>query len=327
MRKKISSDQIAELAQVSQSTVSRAFDPDSNVSAKTRKKVLDIANEFNYKPNALARGLITNKSKLIGIAMKEKQNPFYYEVLSLFTQKLKDHGFSVLFVHTENEEIQQKEIAKFWEYNVEAIIVTDAFLSSDLVKKLKNANIPVILFNRENEDLQCNTVSSDNIYASQSIAKYFYNKKHKKILYVSGNHNTSTNRDRFYGFNSFFKQKNEEIEVIKGDYTFETAYQLTLDYLKAGNIPDAIFGANDITALGVLEAVKEIGLNIPDEVEIIGFDDIKMASWPNYQLTTWSQPLETMVNETIKILLKGDLNTNRRIKIKGNFKFRSTTSN
>lgn len=97
--------------------------------------------------------------------------------------------------------------------------------------------------------------------------------------------------------------------------------------MKAGNIPDAIFGANDITALGVLEAVKEIGLNIPDEVEIIGFDDIKMASWPNYQLTTWSQPLETMVNETIKILLKGDLNTNRRIKIKGNFKFRSTTSN
>ncbi|WP_436874902.1 substrate-binding domain-containing protein [Mammaliicoccus lentus] len=126
---------------------------------------------------------------------------------------------------------------------------------------------------------------------------------------------------------AFLNKKNEEIEVIKGDYTFETAYQLTLDYLKAGNIPDAIFGANDITALGVLEAVKEIGLNIPDEVEIIGFDDIKMASWPNYQLTTWSQPLETMVNETIKILLKGDLNTNRRIKIKGNFKFRSTTSN
>ncbi|PKI21266.1 LacI family transcriptional regulator [Staphylococcus succinus] len=327
MRKKISSEKIAELANVSQSTVSRAFDPKSSVSAKTRKKVLDVANEFNYKPNALARGLITNKSKLIGIAMKEKQNPFYYEVLSLFTQKLKEYGFSVLFVYTENEQIQQEEIAKFWEYNVEAIIITDAFLSSEMVKKLKNANIPVILFNREDEDLQCNSVSSDNIYASQSIAQYFYDKKFKKILYVSGKKNTSTNRDRFYGFNSFFEQKNQKIDVIESDFTFESAYQLTLEYLKDGNHPNAIFGANDITALGVLEAVKEMKLNIPDDVEIVGFDDIKMASWPNNQLTTWSQPLEIMVNETIKILLEGNLLTNRRIKIKGDFKFRKTTSN
>lgn len=195
--------------------MSRAFDPDSNVSAKTRKKVLDITNEFNYKPNALARGLITNKSKLIGIAMKEKQNPFYYEVLSLFTQKLKDHGFSVLFVHTENEEIQQEEIAKFWEYNVEAIIVTDAFLSSDLVKKLKNANIPVILFNRENEDLQCNTVSSDNIYASQSIAKYFYNKKHKKFYMFRVTITLLLTEIDFMVLIAFLNKKMKKLKLLK----------------------------------------------------------------------------------------------------------------
>lgn len=327
MSKKISSKKIAELANVSQSTVSRAFDPKSGVSTETRKKVLDIADEFNYKPNALARGLITNKSKLVGIAMKEKQNPFYYEALSLFTQKLRGYGFSVLFMYTENEEIQQEEIAKFWEYNVEAIIVTDALLSSDMVKKLKNANIPVVLFNREDEDLQCNSVSSDNIYASQAIAQYFYNKNFGKILYVSGKNNTSTNRDRFYGFNSFFEKKKKKIDVIEGDFTFETAYQLTLDYLKEGNRPNGIFGANDITALGILEATKEMKINVPDDIEIIGFDDIKMASWPNNQLTTWSQPLDLMVNETIKILLEGNLIKNKRIKIKGDFKFRKTTSN
>ncbi|WP_259339153.1 LacI family DNA-binding transcriptional regulator [Staphylococcus xylosus] len=327
MCKKISSEKIAELANVSQPTVSRAFNPESNISEKTRQKILNIAREWNYKPNALARGLITNKSKLIGIAMKEKQNPFYYEVLSIFTKKLKEYGFSVLFVYTENEEIQQDEIEKFWEYNVEAIVITDALLSSHIVKKLKNAQIPVVLFNREDDSSQCNSVSSDNIYASKSIAKYYFEKGFKKILYISGETNTSTNRDRFYGFNEFFKHYNIKIDVIEGDFTFETAYQKTLAYLKKGDLPNGIFGANDITALGALEATKELSFNVPDDIEIIGFDDIKMASWPNNQLTTWSQPINQMVEETIKILLTEGNIENRRVKIKGELKFRNTTSN
>ncbi|MFQ3709370.1 LacI family DNA-binding transcriptional regulator [Staphylococcus equorum] len=206
-KKNVSAELVAKKANVSQSTVSRVFTPGKSVSEETKQKVLKVANELNYKPNALARGLITNKSKLIGLAMKNKQNPFYHEVLALFTQKLKQFGYSVLFVYTENEEIQQEEINQFLEYNVEAIIITDAVLSSDLVKKLKSSNIPVMLFNRYDENLNCNSVSSDNIFAARSVAEYFYNQGYKQNLYVSGQHNTSTNRDRLHGFRQYFSER------------------------------------------------------------------------------------------------------------------------
>ncbi|MEP9852888.1 LacI family DNA-binding transcriptional regulator [Staphylococcus aureus] len=324
-KKKVSAKVVAKAANVSQSTVSRVFTPGKSVSETTKQKVLKVANELNYKPNALARGLITNKSKLIGIAMKEKQNPFYQEALSLFTQKLKQFGYSVLFVYTENEEIQQDEINQFIEYHVEAIIITDAVLSSDLVKKLKSSNIPVILFNRYDESLNCNSVSSDNIYAARSVAEYFYNQGYQKNLYVSGQANTSSNRDRLFGYKKFFNEKGQDIEVIEGDFTFEKAYESTLSYLKEGNKPNSIFGANDITALGSLEAVKKMGIKVPNEIEIIGFDDIRMASWPNNQLSTWTQPLHQMIDETIHILLKGNLEDIEQVKLKGKLNFRKTT--
>ncbi|MFG0935083.1 LacI family DNA-binding transcriptional regulator, partial [Staphylococcus sp. 231237_7MaSpsaltlick] len=237
-KKKISAEDVARLAKVSQSTVSRVFSPGKSVSENTRKRVMKVADELNYKPNALARGLITNKSKLIGIAMKNKQNPFYHEVLSLFTQKLKNFGYSVLFVYTENEEIQQEEINQFIEYNVESIIITDAVLSSELVKKLKSSNIPVILFNRYDETLNCNSVSSDNYFAAKSIAKYFFDKGYTNNLYVSGPSNTSTNRDRLYGFKEYFKENGQDIDIIEGDFSFETAYQKALSYFKIGKKPE-----------------------------------------------------------------------------------------
>ncbi|WP_460875770.1 LacI family DNA-binding transcriptional regulator [Staphylococcus sp. Mo2-1] len=324
-KKNVSAELVAKKANVSQSTVSRVFTPGKSVSEETKQKVLKVANELNYKPNALARGLITNKSKLIGLAMKNKQNPFYHEVLALFTQKLKQFGYSVLFVYTENEEIQQEEINQFIEFNVEAIIITDAVLSSDLVKKLKSSNIPVMLFNRYDETLNCNSVSSDNIFATRSVAEYFYNQGYKHNLYVSGQHNTSTNRDRLYGFRQYFSEKKQDIDVVEGDFTFETAYKATLKYLKDGNRPRGIFGANDITALGVLEAVKKMNIEVPNEIEVIGFDDIRMASWPNHQLSTWSQPLNEMIDETIEILLKDNLDEIEQRKLKGKFKFRKTT--
>jgi len=324
-KKKISAEDVARLAKVSQSTVSRVFSPGKSVSENTRKKVMEVADELNYKPNALARGLITNKSKLIGIAMKNKQNPFYHEVLSLFTQKLKNFGYSVLFVYTENEEIQQEEINQFIEYNVESIIITDAVLSSELVKKLKSSNIPVILFNRYDETLNCNSVSSDNYFAAKSIAKYFFDKGYINNLYVSGPSNTSTNRDRLYGFKEYFKEKGQDIDIIEGDFSFETAYQKALSYFKKGKKPEGVFGANDITALGILEAAKKMNFDIPKDMEVIGFDDIKMAAWPNNQLTTWAQPLDQMINKTINILINGDFKKVEQIKLKGKIKFRNTT--
>lgn len=318
---------VARLAKVSQSTVSRVFTPGTSVSEKTREKVLEAANKLNYRPNALARGLIKRKTNMVGLAMKDIQNPFYHEVLGMFSQKLRGKGYNILFLYTENEEIQQEEINHFLEYNVEGIIVTDALLSSNLVSKIHDNNIPVILFNRYHKDIPCNSVSSDNISASKEIASYLYEKGLRDIVYITGRKNTSTNRDRQKGFTEFFDEKGIDITVLEGNYTYEKSYNLTKKMIENGHRPEAIFGANDITAIGALDALKDQTIAVPEETIVIGFDDIKMANWPSYQLTTWMQPIEEMVDQTIDLLInQQDKENPKTIKVKGKFIHRGTTN-
>ncbi len=327
MQKKIvSAWDVARLANVSQSTVSRVFTPGASVAEKTRKRVLQAADELNYRPNALARGLIKQKTNIVGLAMKDIQNPFYHEVLGMFSQKLRAKGYTVLFLYTENEEIQQEEINHFLEYNVEGIIVTDALLSSKLVTKIHNNNIPVTLFNRYDKNTPCNSVSSDNSEAAKEIASYLYEKGLSDIVYITGRKNTSTNRDRQKGFTEFLQANKIDVTILEGDYTYEKSFYLTKKMINQGHRPEAIFGANDITAIGALDALKEKKVAVPKETIVIGFDDIKMASWPSYMLSTWVQPIEEMVDKTIHLLLHNDRkNSPRTLKVKGEFIHRNTT--
>ncbi len=324
-KKVVSAWDVARLANVSQSTVSRVFTPGASASEKTKKRVLEAADKLNYRPNALARGLTKQKTNIVGLAMKDIQNPFYHEVLGMFSQKLRKKGYNVLFLYTENEEIQQEEINHFLEYNVEGIIVTDALLSSKLVSKIHNNNIPVILFNRYHKDVPCNSVSSDNIAAAREIASYLYKQDVRDIVYIAGRKNTSTNRDRQKGFTDYFREKNINITILEGNYTYEKSFYLTKNMIEKGHQPEAIFGANDITAIGALDALKEMNIAVPNETMVIGFDDIKMASWPSYNLSTWVQPIEEMVDKTIYLLLKAQYNNPEALKVKGNFIYRSTT--
>lgn len=326
MKKKVvSAAEVAKLANVSQSTVSRVFTPGASVSEKTKEKVLKVANKMNYYPNALARSLITQKTNIIGLAMKDIQNPFYHEVLGAFTKKLRAKGFFILFVYTENEEIQQEEINHFLEYNVEAIIVTDALLSSKLVDQFQDHNIPVIFFNRYDKNSHFNSVICDNINAATEIASYVYNQGYSDIVYITGKVNTSTNRDRQKGFTDFLITKGIDVKILEGNYTYKRSFQMTKELIESDHKPELIFGANDITALGALDALKVKNIQVPDETAVIGFDDIRMSSWPNYSLTTWAQPIEQMIDETIKLLTIHPTEGNESVKVKGHFIRRKTT--
>ncbi|WP_080871999.1 LacI family DNA-binding transcriptional regulator [Oceanobacillus timonensis] len=322
----VSAKDVAKLANVSQSTVSRVFTPGASVSEKVRRKVLEVAEELNYQPNALARGLINKKTNIVGLAMKDIQNPFYHEVLGMFSMKLREQGYNVLFVYTKNEEIQQEEINHFLEYNVEGIIITDALLSSKVVSKIHDNNIPITLFNRYHKDIPCNSVSSDNVRASIEIAAYFYEQGYRDIVYITGKKNTSTNKDRQKGFTEYLKEKNIEATILEGDYTYEKSYYLTKAMIENGHVPEAVFGANDITAIGSLDALREKNISVPDKTAVVGFDNIKMASWPSYMLSTWEQPIEKMVDEAIYLLLHDHkVDSPKAVKLKGQFIHRNTT--
>lgn len=302
-KKQANATEVARLAGVSQSTVSRVFSPGAKVSEKARHRVMEAANELGYRPNALARGLITNKTNIIGLVMGDIKNPFYPEILDKFTKRLYEKGYHVLVIHTENNKIEQDEIAQFLEYNVEGVIVTDVLLSSNVVSHLSANEIPFILFNRYIQNLSCHCVCCDNYSAGKKIAEYLLQQGHLHFAYIAGHMNTSTSRDRERGFRDVLLQKGIDLVVEEGDFTYEGGYRVASRLLKSNHPPDAIFCANDIMALGVIDGAKSLGVSVPQDVSIVGFDDITMTSWPPYSLTTWKQPVEEMIEETISILL------------------------
>lgn len=192
----VTAKDVAKLAGVSQSSVSRVYFEGAKVSKKTREKVLAAAKELGYRPNEFARSLITNRTKIIGLVMKGIQNPFYPQVLKQFTIAFKKLGYSILFVYTNNDEIQKEDIEILLKYNVAGVIITDASLSLKVTEDLKAHRIPLVLFNRKIEGKQFYSVCCNNLIASEKIAEYLIDQGCSDVVYIAGNENTSTSRER-----------------------------------------------------------------------------------------------------------------------------------
>lgn len=302
MKKTVTAKDVAKFAGVSQSSVSRVYFKGAAVSEKTRQKVLAAAEELGYRPNEFARSLITNRTKIIGLVMKGVQNPFYPQVLSLFTSEFKKWGYSVLFVHTNNEEIQDEDVETLLNYNVAGVIITDATMSLKVAKSFKKNEIPLVFFNRKIHTEDFYSVSCNNLSASRQIAEFLILKGSSSMVYLAGNEQTSTSRERERGFTEILSLKEVTYQKYSSDFTYEGGYNTAMEIMKNG-VPSAFFVANDIMALGVLDALRKRGIQIPGQTRVIGFDNIEMASWLAYQLTTWEQPIHKMVEITVNYLL------------------------
>ncbi|MCH4824713.1 LacI family DNA-binding transcriptional regulator [Planococcus halocryophilus] len=303
MKSTINAKDVAKLAGVSQSSVSRVYFEGAKVSKKTREKVLAAAEELGYRPNEFARSLITNRTKIIGLVMKGVQNPFYPQVLTQFTNSFKQHGYSVLFVHTNSDEIQTEDIETLLNYNVAGVVITDATMSLNVAESFKENQIPLVFFNRKLSRSNFYSVCCNNLNAGRAIAQYLIAEGLKNAVYISGNENTSTSLEREQGFSEVLEEHKISYTKYVSDYTYEGGYKTALTISGKGNLPSAFFVANDIMALGVLDALRKQEIQVPEQVKVIGFDNISMSSWPAYELTTWEQPIEKMVEETVNYLL------------------------
>lgn len=302
----VTATEVARLAGVSQSTVSRVFYPnkDKPVSEELRQRVLKAAQMLDYRPNALARGLIMKKTNLIGIVIGDINNSFFSNVLEKLTVKLKHKGFDVLFVHKDDETLKKDEELKFLDYNVAGIIVIDAWLSSNIVDQLIKNEIPVILTYRNIENANCNYIGCDNFTAGYKTAEYFYKHGHRHFAYMMGDEDSSTNKDRQAGYCSFLIEKGIVPYIEKSGYSYESGFEAGYKLFSKQIKIDSLFCADDIMAIGVIDAARRLGLTIGEDISIVGFDDITMASWDPYSLSTWRVPLDNMVNLTIDTLLK-----------------------
>ncbi|MBX6323455.1 MAG: LacI family DNA-binding transcriptional regulator [Rhodospirillaceae bacterium] len=290
---------------VSQATVSRAFTKDASISPEMRRRVMQAAERMGYKPNAMARTLITRRSGIVGIVMGDLTNPFYPEVLELLSKRLRqDNRQTLLFNVPPGEEVDH-ELPLLMQYQVDAVIITSAIISSAMAKLCAARGIPVVLFNRYVPGSGVHAVSCDNYEGGRLIARYLVERGHRRLVYVAGKQNTSTTMDRERGFTDQLAELGLALwgREDATDYTHEQGREAALRLLRGRRRPDAIFFANDIMAIGGLDAIRdEVGMRVPEDVSVVGFDDIQMAGWPSYSLTTVRQPIGAMVEKTAQLL-------------------------
>lgn len=303
--RKPTSIDVAELAGVSQSTVSRSFDPKSPISDETRARVMAAADELGYQPNVIARSLITQKTNIVGIVMaKLAASHFYASVLEQFTHQLQEMGKQVLLLHAPPDRSVDEVLPQVLGYQVDALIIASLTPANEMIDVSNRGGRPVILFNRFVTDTNASVVSCDNVAGGRLAADFLFDAGHKRIAYIAGPEITSTNIMRERGFTDQLRKRGfDDVTREQSDYTYDAGREAIKRLFNRTNPPDAVFCAADIIALGVMDAARyELGIQIPSQLSVIGFDDIPSAKWPAYNLTTIKQPVEKMVNATLELI-------------------------
>ena len=306
---RVTSLQVAQKAGVSQSAVSRVFTPGASASVKTIEKVQKAAAELGYRPNSLARAMVSGKSRIIGLVVAYLNNQFYPEALEKLSKKLQERGYHVLvFMASNSSDNIDTVIEEILDYQVDGIIAASVALSPELSNKCREAGVPLVLFNRAHESPNMSAVTSDNYAGGEKVAKYLISAGYEKIAYLAGWEGASTQRDREAGFMDTLNASGMKL-FSRGFGNFEMAQskKATHEMFKktADHRPDVVFVANDHMALAVMDTLRyELGLKIPEDVAVVGYDDVPAAEWPSYDLTTVRQCSGQMVNITIDILLE-----------------------
>lgn len=303
---KITSVQVAKRAGVSQSAVSRVFTPGASVSKKTADKVKKAAEELGYRPNILARSLITGKSRMIGLVVAYLENYFYPEALEKLSNALQAKGYHVLvFMAQQTSGRIDRVLEEILDYQVDGIVMASVAISSELAARCQAAGVPVVLFNRSQDDEHLSAVTSDNVAGGRKLAEFLVKGGHRRIGYIAGWEGASTQRDREAGFRSGLAEAGVDLFARDvGDFRYEKAQDAARRMFRRQKRPDAVFVANDHMAFAVMDVLRsELGLSVPDDVSVVGFDDVPPAAWPAYDLTTVRQRANQMVAETVQTLL------------------------
>jgi len=302
----VTSQHVARKAGVSQSAVSRVFSEGASASAGMTEKVQKAAEELGYRPNVLARSLITGKSKIIGLIVAYLENQFYPEALEKLSLSLQERGYHVLvFMATLTDDNVDQLLDELLDFQVDGIVMASASMSSDLARRCKKAGVPVVLFNRRQDDDRLSAVTSDNVAGGKKIAEFLIAGEHNRIAHIAGWEGASTQRDRERGFmQALYSAGVSLFDREAGNYHFESTQAAARIMFSKKQIPDAVFVGNDHMALAVMECIRdEFGLRVPEDVSIVGYDDVELAGWPSFSLTTIRQPSNQMVAATVETLM------------------------
>lgn len=307
----VTSIDVAKLAEVSQSAVSRSFTPGASVSDATRRRVMEAARRLGYRPNAHARSLTTGRSNIIGLVIASLNNQFYPVALEHLARELQKKGYHLLLFFAQSESADDV-INEILQYHVDGLVLATTTLSSKLANQCADAEIPVILFNRVMAELGnapgaqvVSSVRSDNYNGGRQLAHFLADAGHQRCAYIAGSAASSTNLERERGFTEGLAERGLPVYAkAQGQYEQSQARLATLSLFEdRSRSPDAVFVASDHMALSVMDTLRhELKLRVPQDVSVVGFDNVAAAAWPAYELTTFEQPVEAMVSAVVHLL-------------------------
>lgn len=305
-RRSITSRDVAELAGVSQSAVSRTFSPNAKVSEKMRKKVMDAARELGYRPNTIARSLITRSSRTIAVVTYSLQNPFYSFMLERASRFFQGQGYHLLLLFAPSSGGFDALLDDIIKSQVEGVLMLAITISEQQAQVVADFNIPVVIINRTVNYSGISQVSSDNFQGGYWAGQHLASLGHERIAYLAGLPDSSTDEQRRAGFLEGLASAGTDCYATEvGNYRFDDACQSARRLFSTPLPPDALFAANDLMAIAAMEILRhDLEMKVPEDVSIIGFDDVPMASWPSHSLTTLQQPVDLMIMRATELLLK-----------------------
>lgn len=305
MRSVATAADVARLAKVSQSAVSRAFTPGASVAAATRRRIMEAAEQVGYQPDMIARSLMRGRSNIVGVGVGNLINPFLSATLDLLTIRLADVGLRLLLFPTDESSVTRVPSREVLRYRLDAMVLLGMALSDELAELCARADVPVVLYNRLAQDGQpVSGVSGNNDHGARLLAAFLCAGGHRRFGFIAGFDVSRASRERQAGYTAYLAEQGHPPPLVEaGLFSHEGASAAMRRLLLRPDRPDAVFCANDLMAIAAIEVARsEFGLAVGRDISIVGFDDIAMARWPSFALTTYAQSTAALVDETIAII-------------------------
>lgn len=269
--------------------------------------MLEAIEALNYQPNVLGRYLRRMETETVLVVVPDIMNPFFSKVLRGIEAVALKHGYQVLLGDTQNDaRLEEQYLNVLPQRQVDGMIFLTARIRKELMEEMAR-QFPIVLACEYLEGADIPTVSIDNISSARKATEHLIRLGHCRIAHLSGPMNIILSRDRLRGYQQALAQHELEADaalVQEGDFTYESGYNLTLKLLALEKPPTAIFAANDEMAIGAIKAVRHRGGRVPDDVAVVGFDDIQMASIFEPSLTTIAQPMFEIGQKAMELLLE-----------------------
>jgi DNA-binding LacI/PurR family transcriptional regulator len=297
---------IARLANVSHSTVSRALRNSPLINRETTERIQRIALESGYRASAVARGLVTKKTRAIGVVVTTMSDPFVGDVVSGIQESADLNGYSILLAESNTDPDRERSaVQSFAERRVDGIVVTSSRVGALYLPLLAELGVPVMLINNQHPGPFVHSVMIENVEGSRAATAHLIELGHRRIAYIGDEFGRQSDAERLEGYRQALKAAGIRRElVVAGDGRPERAMRAMTALLERSQPPTAVFCYNDLTAVGALRAIHAAGLHVPRDVSVVGFDDVLIGAWTEPPLTTVRQPRRRMGSLAVEGLLR-----------------------